>query len=237
MNSIPSGFSVENLLLSALSAEVRKELMAHLEPVSLPYSHVIYEIDDSIDYVYFINAGMVSLISTTLEGQSLEVAIVGREGYVGIPVFLESGVSPYRVISQSDTDTLRMKAGAFKDACARHEPLEELLHCYAQSLIKAIAQSALCVCFHPLEARFCRWLLVCQDNTKSYEFYLTQEFIADMLGVRRAGVTVAAGNIQNKGLISYNRGHITILDRKGLEAACCECYRCIKEAFEWLNKS
>lgn len=212
-------------------------MMKKLEHVSLPYSHVIYEIDDPINYVYFINNGMVSLVSTTLEGQSLEVAIVGREGYVGLPVTVGKGVFPYRAIAQADVTALRMKVDAFKKMCDRHPSVQELLHRHAQSLIKAIAQSSLCICFHTLEARFCRWLLACQDNTNSYEFYLTQEFIAEMLGVRRAGVTVAAGSLQSKGLISYNRGHITILDREGLAAACCECYKSIKEAFDWLRKN
>lgn len=225
-----------NLIISAFPPDVRDSLMPKLEAVSLAHSDVLYEIDDPIDYIYFLNSGMISLISITKEGQSLEVAIVGKEGYIGSPISLEDTVSPYRVLAQSEADALRIKVATFRCMCDKHSLLQQLLHRYAQSLIKQIAQSALCVCFHSLEARLCRWLLVYQDNVNSDEFHLTQEFLADMLGVRRAGVTVAAGVIQNKGLISYNRGKITILDRRGLEAACCECYKIIKDSFDWLHR-
>lgn len=234
---VKSTQAIENLILSALADSVRGQLMAKLEPVSLAYTQVIYEIEDPVDYVYFINRGMVSLISTTREGQNLEVATVGYEGYVGLPLFLENSVSPYRMVAQAEVNALRMRVETFKAICDQCGPLQEILHRYSQSLIRALSQSALCICFHSLQARFCRWLLLCQDNVKSSEFHLTQEFLADMLGVRRAGVTVAAGNVQGKGLISYNRGHITILDRNGLEADCCECYKTIKESFAWLHRN
>lgn len=228
--------TIENLILSALPCDARAQLMEKLEPVSLPYAHVIYELEDPVDYIYFINSGMVSLISTTREGQNLEVATVGHEGYVSMPIFLENSVSQYRTVAQAEVNALRMRVDAFKTIFDECVPLQRLLHRYAQSLIKAISQSALCICFHPLEARLCRWLLVCQDNVKTGEFHLTQEFLAGMLGVRRAGVTVAAGNAQSRGLIRYNRGHIAILDRKGLEAAACECYESIRESLAWLQK-
>jgi CRP-like cAMP-binding protein len=226
------GFSTENLILYALPIDVRDHLLSELEPVSLSYSEVLYEIDDPINHVYFPTGGMVSLVSTTREGQSLEVGIVGCEGYVGLPIFLEDSVSPYRMIVQAEGAALRMKVTAFKAVCDQHGPLQELLHRYAQLLIREITQSALCICFHSLEARFCRWLLVCRDKVKSDEFHLTQEFLADMLGVRRAGISVAAGVIQSLGLIRYNRGHITIVDREGLEAASCECYGVVREAIK-----
>jgi CRP-like cAMP-binding protein len=226
------GFGTENLILSALPIDVRNHLLSELEPVSLYYSEVLYEMGDLVSYVYFPTGGMISLVSTTLEGQSLEVGVVGCEGYVGLPIFLEDSVSPYRMIVQAEGTALRMKIAAFKAQCDQHGSLQELLHRYAQLLIREIAQSALCICFHQLEARFCRWLLVCQDRVKSDEFHLTQEFLADMLGVRRAGVTIAAGAIQSLGLISCNRGHITIIDREGLEAASCECYGIIRDAIK-----
>jgi CRP-like cAMP-binding protein len=229
-------FNTQNLILSALPTDVRSQLLSKLEPISLRYAEVLYEIDDPVDYVYFLNSGMVSLISSTQDGQSLEVGIVGYEGYVGLPIFLQDTMSPYRMVVQAEGTALRMRVDGFKAMCDQHGSLQELLHRYGQSLIREIMQSALCICFHHLEARFCRWLLICQDNVKSDEFHLTQEFLADMLGVRRAGVTVAAGAIQNEGLISYNRGRITILDRKGLEAACCECYKIIRQSFDWLHK-
>jgi CRP-like cAMP-binding protein len=229
-------YSADNLILSALPDNARSDLMAGFEPVSLLYTQVIYEIEDPVDYIYFINSGMVSLISTTREGQSLEVASIGYEGYVGLPLFRENSASLYRMVVQAEVNALRMKVNKFKTMCDQIVSLQELLNHYAQSLIKVISQSALCVCFHTLEARFCKWLLLCQDNVKSSEFHLTQEFLAEMLGVRRAGVTVAAGNMQNKGLISYNRGRLAIHDRKGLEAASCECYKSIKESFAWLQK-
>jgi CRP-like cAMP-binding protein len=226
------GFRTENLILSALPIDIRNHLLSELEPVALSYSEVLYEVDDPVDYVYFLTSGMVSLVSTTREGQSLEVGVVGCEGYVGLPIFFEDSVSPYRMIVQAEGTALRMKIAAFKALYDRHGSLQEPLHRYAQLLIREVAQSALCICFHHLEARFCRWLLVCQDSAKSDEFHLTQEFLADMLGVRRAGVTVAAGAIQSLGLIRYNRGHITIVDRAGLEAASCECYGIIREAIK-----
>jgi CRP-like cAMP-binding protein len=226
------GFNAENLILSALPIDVRNQLLSQLESVSLTYSEVLYEIDDPINHVYFPTSGMVSLVSTTREGQSLEVGIVGCEGYVGLPIFLDDSVSPYRMIVQAEGTALRMKVAAFKALCDQHASLQELLHRYAQLLMREITQSALCICFHHLEARFCRWLLVCQDKVKSDEFHLTQEFLADMLGVRRAGVTVAAGAIQSLGLIRYNRGTITIADREGLMAASCECYGISREAIK-----
>jgi CRP-like cAMP-binding protein len=235
MNTTSTHLQIQNLLLSALPADIRNQLLSKLEPVRLPFSEVLYEIEDPVDYVYFVNSGMVSLISSTYEGESLEVGIVNYEGYVGLPIFLEDTRSPYRMIIQAEGAALRMKVDAFKAFSNEHGTLQEILHRYAQSLIREITQSALCICFHPLEARLSRWLLLCQDAVKSDTVRLTQEFLADMLGVRRAGVTGAAGAIQNKGLISYNRGQITILDRKGLEAASCECYKVIKEAFAWLH--
>lgn len=225
-------FRTENLILSSLPMDVRNHVLSKLEPVSLSYSEVLYEIDDPVNYVYFPTGGLVSLVSTTREGQSLEVGVVGCEGYVGLPISLGDSVSPHRMIVQAEGTALRVKIGVFKALCDQHGPLQEILHRYAQLLIREITQSALCICFHQLEARFCRWLLVCQDKVKSDEFHLTQEFLADMLGVRRAGVTVAAGAIQSLGLIRYNRGHITIVHRKGLEAASCECYGIIREAIK-----
>jgi CRP-like cAMP-binding protein len=218
-----------------LPADIRNQLLSQLEPVHLPFSEVLYEIDDPVDYIYFLNSGMVSMVSSTYEGESLEVGIVTYEGYLGLPIFLKDTASAYRMIVQAEGNALRMKVDTFKAMCNEHARLQEVLHRYTQSLIREVTQSALCICFHQLEARLCRWLLFCQDAVKSETLHLTQEFLADMLGVRRAGVTGAAGTIQDKGLISYSRGRITILDRQGLEAASCECYKAIKEAFAWLH--
>jgi CRP-like cAMP-binding protein len=187
-----------------------------------------------MDYVYFPNTGMVSLVSIIEDGSTLEVGITGYEGVVGLSVFLGVEESQYRLLVQGKGEAFSMKAETFKAECNREPSLQKLMLRYTQALMTQITQSAICNRFHDVESRLCRWLLQSQDCMRSSELHLTQDFLATMLGVHRPGVTIAAGILQSAGLIHYNRGRIAILDRKRLESASCECYGVIKEAFSWL---
>lgn len=230
MNKTSSRTRVKNHILASLPNDDRDGILLDLQPVSLRPSQVLYEMGDAIDYVYFANSGMCSLISYTKEGETLEVGIVGYDGMVGLTAFFGDDKSQHRVIVQGAGDALRMRVGAFRQAVKQVGSFQSLILRYVQVIIAQLTQSAVCNRFHPIEGRLCRWLLLSQDAVRSNELELTQEFIAYMLGVRRAGVTVAAGAIQSLGLISYNRGHITILDREGLEDASCECYAVVSDA-------
>ena len=236
MKDVSHDAGAENRILSLLPDKDRRQLIPALEPASLPPGRVIYEMGAVIDYVYFLNRGLASLISYTQEGGSLEMAIIGYEGMVGLQAFLGSDLSAYRVVQQFDGQALRMKAGKFKSECERLRSLQALMLRYTQTLFIQISQTALCNRFHDIEARLCCWMLLCQDIIRSDHLQLTQEFLSSMLGCRRAGVTVAAGKMQGRGLIAYTRGNVLILDREGLKAASCECYEVITKAFEWLRK-
>ncbi|HYP30106.1 MAG TPA: Crp/Fnr family transcriptional regulator [Blastocatellia bacterium] len=235
MKDVSHEARAENRILSLLPDKDRRQMLSRLEPVPLPSSKVIYEIGAPIDYVYFLDSGLASLISYTQEGGSLEMAIIGYEGMAGLQAFLGSDLSAYRVIQQFDGHALRMKAGEFKSECDRLRPLRALMLRYTQTVVIQISQTALCNRYHEIEARLCCWLLLCQDIIRSDHLQLTQEFLAYMLGCRRAGVTVAAGKMQSRGLIGYTRGNVLILDREGLKAASCECYEVITTALEWLR--
>ena len=229
MDKIDSSVHVKNYILSSVSENDRDELLPDLQLVSLRHSEVLYEMGDAIDYVHFPNSGMCSLVSHTKDGDSLGVGAVGYDGIIDLAAFFGDETIQYRVIVQSEGDALRVSAAAFKKACKRSDSLRAVLLRYTQAVITQLNQAAVCNRFHPVESRLCRWLLQCQDLVRSGELQLTQEFIAYMLGVRRAGITVAAGAIQSLGLIHCNRGHITIVDREGLKAASCECYEIISE--------
>ncbi|HKG21697.1 MAG TPA: Crp/Fnr family transcriptional regulator [Blastocatellia bacterium] len=237
MKDVTPHTHVENCILSALPEEERAQLLPRLEASALPAGQVIYEVGNRIGYVYFLNSGLASLVSYTQEGDSLEMAIVGYEGMLGLPIFLGTDISVYRVIMQMKGHALKMKADAFRSECGRSHSLQALMLRYAQTAITHISQTALCTRFHDIELRLCCWLLLCQDIVRSNHLHFTQESLSYMLGCRRASITVAAGRIQSKGLISYTRGHVTILDREGLKSASCECYGVITKATDWLRKS
>lgn len=224
--------SIENRILAALPDSEREQLLVHLEPFTLDHSAILCDIGVRIEYVYFPNSGMISLISHTEEGETLEVGIVGYEGMVGLSVFLESYKSQYRTLVQTTGHAFRMKAGTFQSAGDRQASLRSLMRRYTQARMTQITQAAICIRFHTLESRLCRWLLQSQDCVKSDELELTQDFIAMMLGTHRPGVSLVAGTLQNAGLIRYSRGHITILDRQRLEASSCECYKVIRHALD-----
>jgi CRP-like cAMP-binding protein len=219
---------VANRLLAALSGQEYQRLQPHLEQVTLSFGEIIYEPGEIIRYVYFPNHGIISLLSMVEERSTLEVGIVGNEGMVGVPVFLGAAASLNRALVQGAGTALRMKADAMRKHVGHKGPLPDLLRHYTHSLLAQISQTAACNRFHTVEARLARWLLLTHDRLQSNEFRLTQQFLSDMLGVRREGVTNAARTLQRVDLISYVRGQITILNRAGLEAASCKCYEIVK---------
>lgn len=224
----------ENRLLAALPKEEYERLVANMEAVFLELKHSVYEPNEPIEYVYFVKNGVVSLLNVMEDGKEVEVATVGNEGMVGLPVFLGAEKIPGRAFSQVPGDALRMKADVFKDKVTPGTRLHDLLQRYTQALFNQIAQGTACNTLHSVEERMCRWLLMTQDRVGKDDFPLTQEFLGQMLGVRRPTVSIAASILQKAGLIRYSRGGITILDREGLEDSSCECYAIIKGEFDRL---
>lgn len=225
---------VGNRLLAALPQQEYERLLPKFEPVSLPIKQVLYEADEPIEYVYFSNSAVCSLLNLMLDGQTIEAATVGKEGMLGVPLLLGTDQTPLRVIVQVPGNGLRMKTEVFKTEVYWGCPLHTLLLRYMQTLMNQISQTAACNSFHSVEARCCRWLLMTHDRVGSDYFFLTHEFLSYMLGVRRAGVSEVAATLQRSGLIEYHRGHMTIRDRKGLEASACECYQSTRKEFERL---
>ena len=218
-----------NGVLRSLSPPVSQRLLAQCRPVNLTYGEVLAEFGDEIKHVYFLNSGIVSLLAPVDGHASVEVGLIGREGMTGISLLLGVGVSPVRVLVQGTGSAMRMKAAAFRTALKRDPTLTHSLNRYLYTFIAQVAQTAACNRHHAISARLARWLLMTHDRMATDEFYLTQAFLAHMLGVRRVGVTAAAGLLQKKKLIRYRRGHITILNRAGLERASCRCYRTVNE--------
>ena len=224
--------TVPNCLLAALPRKDYRQLFDGLEQVALTYGEVLYEPGERIKHVYFPNNSVVSLLTLVDRHQALEVGLVGREGMVGIPLALEISISPVRALVQGTGTAMRMDAMPFLKQLRQSHALARELHRYTYNLMTQITQTAACNRFHVIEARLARWLLMTHDRVQSSSFRLTQEFLSQMLGVRRVGVTKAARTLQQDGLISYSRGNITILDRKGLEAACCSCYDIVRDMHE-----
>jgi CRP-like cAMP-binding protein len=224
---------LENRTLAALPAKEYRRLAPDLEPVELALSEILYEPDDSISHVYFVNSGMASLVSVTEEGKSIEVGIIGKEGVVGFQMVLEATTINDRVLIQTPGTAMRMKAKAFKDELDRMGLLQTILRRYTKAQMIQVRQSVVCNRFHVVEKRLARWLLISCDRTGLDVLPLTQEFLSLMLGASRPDVNVAAVALQRAGLISHTRGTVTILDREGLESASCECYRVIKKEFDW----
>jgi CRP-like cAMP-binding protein len=225
---------MENLLLAALPQEERERIVPHLEQVSFSLGQVVYESGGRLDYVYFPAGAIVSLLYTMENGASAEMGLAGNEGVVGIALFMGGGTMPNRAIVQGAGKAFRMKARVLQEEFARGGRFQQLLLRYTQALITQISQTAVCNRLHTVEQQLCRWLLLSHDRVRADDIIMTQELIADMLGVRREGVTVAAGRLQDMGAISYVRGHIKILDRRKLEATVCECYRVVKDEFDRL---
>lgn len=224
----------QNHLLAALPEEDYARLLPHLELVPLPLGHVLHESGMQMRHIYFPTTSIVSLLYVMEDGASAEIAIVGNEGIVGVALFMGGETTPSRAVVQSAGHAYRMKGQLLKDEFYRAGPMQHLLLHYTQALLTQMAQTAVCNRHHTLDQQFCRWLLLSIDRLSSNELVMTQELIANMLGVRREGVTEAAGNVQRAGLIKYSRGHIIVIDRTGLEARVCECYAVVKKEFDRL---
>ena len=223
-----------NRLLAALPDDGLQALQPFLEPVPLPLGMVVYESGGTQGYVYFPTSSIVSLLYVLEDGASAEIAVTGNEGLVGIALFMGGETTPSRAVVQSAGHGYRMRAAVLKKAFEAGGDLQHLLLRYTQALITQMTQTAVCNRHHSVDQQLCRWLLLSLDRLPGNELVMTQELIANMLGVRREGVTEAAGKLQAEGLIHYSRGHITVLDRPRLEARVCECYRVVKTEYDRL---
>ena len=224
----------QNHLLAALPADDYARLAPDLEPIPMPLGWAVYESGGQLSYLYFPTTSIVSLLYVMESGASAEIAIIGNEGLVGISLFMGGESTPSRAVVQSAGDAYRLRASVLKKEFALGGVLQQLALRYTQALITQMAQTAVCNRHHALDQQLCRWLLLSLDRLESNELLMTQELIANMLGVRREGVTEAAGKLQDEGLIRYSRGHIKVLDRARLEKRVCECYAVVKKEFERL---
>ncbi len=226
--------SVKNRLLASLPPNEFERLIPNLQPVSFSLGEVVYEFGGQLGFVYFPTTAIVSLLYTMENGTSAEMGLTGNDGVVGIALFMGGGTMPNRAVVQSAGGALRLNAKVLQDQFALGGAFQYRLLRYTQALITQISQTAVCNRLHTVEQQLCRWLLLSHDRVPADELIMTQELIADMLGVRREGVTVAAGRLQDIGAIRYVRGHIKILDRVILETTACECYRVVKDEFDRL---
>src|SRR5687768_1643287 len=223
-----------NYLLAALPEDSFKLLLPYLEGVPLPLGMVLYESGGEQRYVYFPTSSIVSLLYVLANGSSAEIAVTGCEGLVGIALFMGGETTPSRAVVQSAGQGYRLRAAVLKKEFETGGPLQPLLLRYTQALITQMTQTAVCNRHHAVEQQLCRWLLLSLDRLPANELVMTQELIANMLGVRREGVTEAAGKLQAEGVIEYSRGRITVLDRAHLEARVCECYAVVKKEYDRL---
>ena len=224
----------QNHLLAALPADEREHLSSHLEVVPMPLGHALSEPGVEMHYVYFPTTCIVSLLYVMEDGASAEIAVVGNEGIVGVSRFMGGETTTSWAVVQSAGYAYRLSGRILKDIFARAGPAQRLLLRYTQALLTQMAQTAVCNRHHSIDQQLCRWLLLSIDRLPSDELTMTQDLIANMLGVRREGVTEAAGKLQSAGLIRYSRGRIAVLDRAGLEARVCECYKVVKQEFDRL---
>lgn len=220
-----------NRLLAALPRKDYQNLLRTLEPVKLAYEEVLYEAHEPIQYVYFPDDCFVSMLTTVDIGRAAEVGLIGSEGMVGIPLALGIAVSPFRAVVQGGGTATRMKIASFRRNFGESAALRRELFRFTHLLMIQIAQTAACNRFHVVTQRMARWLLMTRDRVNSNEFRITQEFLALMLGVRRVGVNVAARSLQQRKLIAYRRGTVTILDHRGLVAAACGCYKTVRDIY------
>lgn len=224
---------IRNKLLNALSEEC-KQLLTLVEPVSLEFKAILHEADQPIEHVYFPNSGMVSVTTHLEAGPTLEIITIGNEGIVGLPALMGTQTLPFKTFVQIPGEGWRVEAEALKAEIAGSEPLNQLLQNYMQTLFVHAGQSSACNRLHSMRERCARWLLTTADRIGSDEFNLTQEFLAEMLGARRAAVNEVCHELQHQNLIRYSRGHIRILNHSGLELVACECYGLIKAEYERL---
>ncbi|WP_444993846.1 Crp/Fnr family transcriptional regulator [Aliikangiella sp. IMCC44359] len=219
----------QNYLLNALPVAVQQRLFPHLKLVPFPLGKVLYESGDKLSNVYFPIDSIVSLLYVLENGASAEISVVGNEGLIGVALFMGGESTPSRAIVQSAGNAYQLAGHRIIDEFNRHGEMLQLMLRYTQSLITQMAQTAVCNRHHSIDQQLCRWLLLSLDRLTDNQLTMTQELIANMLGVRREGVTEAAGKLQKHGVIKYYRGHITVLDRPKLEKLCCECYAVVKK--------
>jgi CRP-like cAMP-binding protein len=224
----------QNHLLDALPKSDYERLAPHLELIPLPLGDVLYESGGRLGYVYFPTTCIISMLYVMEDGASAEIAIVGNEGVLGVSLFMGGETTPSRAVVQCAGYGFRLKAQLLKNEFARFGPMMHLMLRYTQALITQMSQTAVCNRHHSVDQQLCRWLLLSLDRLASNEISMTQELIANMLGVRREGVTEAAGRLQKAGLINYRRGRITVINRPGVEARSCECYKVVKTEFDRL---
>jgi CRP-like cAMP-binding protein len=228
---------LHNQLLAILPREEYQHLLPNLQPLDFSLGEVLYESSERLDSVYFPTNAVVSLLYTMANGSTAEMGLVGSDGVVGVALFLGGETTPNRAVVQVAGHAFKMKAKVLQEEFARGGPFQLALLRYTQALITQISQTAVCNRLHTVEQRLCRWLLLSQDRVRSDELRMTQEFISNMLGGRRESVTVAAGRLQDAGLIQYARGNIKILNRPGLESIVCECYSIVKHETDRLQGS
>ena len=224
----------KNQLFRSLPDDARERVAAELELVPMALGRVLYESGDSLDHVYFPTDSIVSLLYVMKNGASTEIAVVGREGMVAVALFMGGESTPNRAVTQSAGHAYRLPGEFLKQEFRRAGALQDLLLRYSLALLAQMAQTAVCNRHHSVEQQLCRWLLLSLDRLSSNKVNMTQELIANMLGVRREGVTEAARKLLRRGFIEYRRGRITVLDRPGLEHSCCECYAVVKKEFDRL---
>jgi CRP-like cAMP-binding protein len=229
--ALTQGTALRNRILAELPRAKYSSLFSGLRPVTLNEHQVLYSVEDNINSAYFINSGMASLMSITDEGNSIEVGNIGNEGMIGIPVLLRQNTTPHRIVVQIPGDALVVSTDILKQEFEREGELKEQLLRYTHALATYMSQLGVCNHFHTVDKRLCRWLLISSNQVQSLSFHLTHESFSQVLGTGRTGVTMAANKLQRLGLIEYHRGQITILDRAGMEAISCDCYKITTEVF------
>jgi CRP-like cAMP-binding protein len=225
---------IQNHLLAGMTADELERLLPNLQPVSLPLGKVIYESGERMDYVYFPTTAIISLLYIMENGSSAEIGVVGKDGMVGIAIFMGGDTTPNRALVQSAGKTFKIKSVLMKEEFTRGGRFHNLCLRYTQALITQISQTAVCNRLHSVDQQLCRWLLLSHDRLPTDRLIMTQNLISNMLGVRREGITHAAKRLQAAGYISYVRGDMTILNRHGLESGACECYQVVKTEYDRL---
>ncbi len=233
--AVPAPALLQNQLLAALPEEAQQRLFPHMQLVDLPLGKVLYESGDALHYVYFPTDSIVSLLYVMESGASAEISVVGNEGIIGIAVFMGGESTPSRAIVQSAGSAFSLSSQRLRNEFNAYADMRMLMLRYTQALITQMAQTAVCNRHHSIDQQLCRWLLLSLDRLPSNRLVMTQELIANMLGVRREGVTEAAGKLQDLGIIEYHRGLITVLDRPQLERLSCECYAVVKKETDRLQ--
>jgi len=225
-----------NIILSQLPADEYAALAKHLVPVELPLAKSLSEPNQPIEFIYFLNSGLISTDAVTLKGEQVEVGLIGREGFSGLAALLDQPQMSHMVIMQGSGEGLRIRSSVVRAEFLKGGTLQKLVHAFAYLQLVQVTQSVLCNRMHEVEARLARWLLSSADRMESEYLHLTQEFLSQMLGVQRSTVTVAAGELQRNGLIGYSRGRIHILNRAGLIAKTCECYGIVNASYDRILK-